>query len=139
MPNSFLSYSLITEVLFYIAVSTPVELAEENTGSLEEGEQIRWQFEVPETGIHFNIEVGQGEIVFYASTETTAPNEAFHQWKLQTSSSESIFINPVSQREQGLAGKQTSINNANKTTVTVYTTLLGLEAVNTFTLTSGKM
>ena len=126
---------------FHTAVSTPVELEAENTGSLEEGEQIRWQLEVPETGAHFSIEVGQGEVVFYASIEITAPNEAFHQWTLQTSSLETVFINPVSQSEQGskhLVGQQTSVNNTNKTTVTVYTTFLGLGAANTFTLTSGK-
>ncbi len=76
----------------------------------------------------------QGEVVFYASTETTAPNEAFHQWKIQTSSRGSIFIKPQTQTKT--VRKQIQMN---ETQVTVFTTLLGLDGTNTFTLSSGKL
>ena len=123
-------------------VSTPVELEEENRGSLEEGEQIRWQFEVPESGALLTLEVDQGEVVFYASTQTTSPNEALHQWKIQTSSSESVFIIPTTQSQgskKRSIRRQLKFNNMNETLVTVYTTLFGLDRRNTFTLTSSKL
>ncbi len=114
------------------AVSTPVSLEGENEGSLDQGEQIRWQFDVPESGSLFNLQVDQGTIIFYASTETTAPSEAFYQWKIETSSSRSVFIKPVQIRRNK---RSASIN---ETLIPVFTTLLGQAGMNTFTLTSGK-
>lgn len=71
--------------------------------------------------------------MFYASTETTSPNEAFHQWKLQTSSTVRIFIKPVIQRD-----REKRNVDVNVTLVPVYSTLLGLDGNNVFTL-SGEL
>ena len=110
---------------------------------MEEGEEIRWNFTVPESGTLFSLQVDQGEIVLYASTKTTAPNEAFYQWKIVTSSSKSIFIKPRVHEngKKGLTGKQIgpAVNSMNVTAIPVFTTLLGLDERNTFTLTSGKL
>ncbi len=69
----------------------------------------------------------QGNLIFYASTETTAPSEAFYQWKIETSSSRSVYIRPEQRRRN------------DETFIPVFTTLLGQAGRNTFTLTSGKM
>ena len=104
-------------------------MSENNEGQLEEGEQIRWQFEVPDSGTYFMLEVDEGEVIFYASTLTTSPNEAFYEWRVQTSSSTFVFISP----------RRVVKRNAeavNETFTTVYTALFGLNVNNTFTLSS---
>ena len=112
---------------------------EENRGSLERDEQVRWQIDVPETGRLVVIEVDQGEVVFYASTETTAPNEAFYQWKLRTSSSASVFIKPTAGRESNRRRRQIEpSSNVTENLIPVYTTVVGLGSNNIFTLTGGK-
>ena len=120
-------------------VSQPVVIDEENRGSLERDEQVRWQIDIPETGKLIVIEVEQGEVAFYASTETTAPNEAFYQWKLRTSSSSSVFIQPTAGRESNRRRRQIGPNsNMTDNLIPVYTTVMGLGSKNTFTLTGGK-
>ncbi len=114
-------------------VSTPVSLEGEKKGSLGQGEQIRWQFDVPSSGTHFNLRVDQGNVIFYASTETTAPSEALYQWKIETSSSRSVCIRPEQRRREKRNAR------TNETFIPVFTTLLGQAGRNTFTLTSGKL
>ena len=97
-----------------------------NNGSLQQGEQIRWQFKVPETGRTFSLKVNQGRVVMYASTKTTAPNDAFYEWMISTSSASQVRINPV----------KAEIASTN-VTVPVYMTFSGLEELNTFSLQSG--
>ncbi len=115
-------------------MSTPVSLESKNNGSLDQGEQIRWQFDVPESGKLFILEVNQGNVIFYASAETTAPSEAFYQWKieLETNSSGSVYIRPEQRRRKKRSA------SVSETSIPVFTTLLGQAGRNTFTLTSGK-
>ena len=78
-----------------VAVSIPKDIGEKNGATLEEGEEIRWTFEVPNSGLFFILTVTEGEAVFYASTKTTAPNEALHEWTIPPTSSEGkVFIQP---------------------------------------------
>ena len=121
----YTSATIITTLSLHI-VSQPVGISEENRGSLERNEQVRWQIDIPVSGRQVVITVDQGEIVFYASTETTAPNEAFHQWTIRTSSSAIVFIQP-----SVLTG------NVTDNLIPVYTALVGLGSSNTFTLTGG--
>ena len=114
-----------------------MDLEAENRGTLKQGDRVRWQVGVPESGRLFTIRVDEGRVAFYASTETTAPNAAFYQWIIQTASSASVFIVPRSDREKRLVKRQI-IDSANETLITVYTTIEGLDNSNTFTLTGGK-
>jgi hypothetical protein len=107
-----------------------------NGGSLDEGEQVRWQFDVPEEGVAFNLRVDQGRVEMYASTKTTSPNEAFHEWQAETSSSARVFLRPMAQAEER---KKRNIDNINGTTIPVFMAITGLESNNTFTLQSGKL
>ena len=113
-------------------------ISEENRGSLEENEEVRWQIGIPETGRLVTITAEQGEVVFYASTETTAPNEAFHQWKLRTSSSASIFINPTAGTDSNRKRREiVPTSNVTDNLIPVYTTVVGLSSNNSFTLIGG--
>ena len=104
---------------------------EENRGSLERDEQVRWQIDITETGKLIVIEVEQGEVAFYASTETTTPSEAFFQWRLRTSSSSSVFIQPIAGRESNRRRRQTGPNsNVTDNLIPVYTTVVGLGSKN---------
>ena len=115
------------------SVSAPVELQAENSGSLEQGEQIRWQVQVPESGTFLTVEVDDGEVALYASTETTSPNEAYYQWKIQTSNTKSVFINPSSNSN---SPQKRNTEASNETLVIVFIAILGLDGSNMFTLTA---
>lgn len=120
-------------------VSTPVTFEEDSQGSLQEGEQVRWQYDVPESGATFELSVVQGTIVFYASTLTTSPNEAFHEWKAQTSDSTSVFIKPTlasDRNERSLRDANLDSSQDANATAVVYVALFGQDMNNTFTLKS---
>ena len=104
-------------------------MSEETQGELEEGEQIRWQFQVPDSGTYFTLEVDEGEIAFYASTKITSPNEAFYEWMIQTPFNTTVFIRPGTVENQ-------NAETMNTTFTTIYTALFGLTPNNTFTLSS---
>ena len=136
-----LPYVLVITYLFY-AVSTPIAFEDNSQGSLQQDEQVRLQYDIPESGATFELSVEQGTIVFYASTMITSPNEAFHEWKAQTSDSTSVYIKPTpaatGQNEKSL---NTDLFRSQDTNVTIqlYVAMLGLDANNTFTLKSKKI
>ena len=106
----------------------------EINGSLSEGEQTRWEFSVPPSGLSYTLKVSVGRVVMFASLITTAPNEAFHQWKIEVSSSSKV-INIIPSNYL-----TTSRYPTGATVLPVYTTLAGLQVRNTFTLaTSGEL
>lgn len=121
-----------------VTVTTPVPLEAVNRGSLDQGEQVRWQFDVPEEGTAFNLQVDQGRVEMYASTQTTAPSEAFYEWRAATSSSARVFIKPMIQNEEQRKKRNDEVSNLNQTTTPVYMALFGLDTNNTFTLQSGE-
>lgn len=112
------------------------EDANTTRGSLDQGEQVRWQFDVPEEGITFSLRVEQGRMVMYASTQTTSPSEAFYEWKAETSSSTWVFIKPTSQDAH--MKHNSEINNLIKRAIPVYMALIGLNEKNTFALKRGE-
>ena len=106
----------------------------EISGSLSEGEQTRWEFSVPPSGLSYTLKVSTGRVIMFASLITTAPNEAFHQWKIEVSSSSKV-INIIPSNYL-----TTSRYPTGATVLPVYTTLAGLQTRNTFTLaTSGEL
>ena len=104
-----------------------------NSGTLGQGGQARWEYPVPESGLTFKIDVTQGRVVFYASSDTTAPNEAIYQWKIEVSfGSRTIKILPMVPSDD-----VTRSSTANQTMVPIYTAIVGLEAKNVFSLSTG--
>ncbi len=112
-----------------------VPLKAVNRALLDQGEQVRWQLDVPESGTVLNLNVEQGSVVMYASTTTTSPNEAFYEWKAETSSSASVVLRPMAQnRERGK--RNIEIISRNQTTIPVYVAISGLDSSNNFTLST---
>ncbi len=104
-----------------------------NSGTLDQGGQARWEYPVPQSGLDFKIDVTLGRVVFYASSDTTAPNEAIYQWKIEVSfGSRTINILPVLQSD-GVTRSST----ANQTIIPIYTAIVGLEAKNVFSISNG--
>ncbi|XP_064382743.1 collagen alpha-5(VI) chain-like isoform X2 [Halichondria panicea] len=106
-----------------------------NSGTLDQGGQARWEYPVPQSGLDFKIDVTLGRVVFYASSDTTAPNEAIYQWKIEVSfGSRTINILPVLQSD-GVTRSST----ANQTIIPIYTAIVGLEAKNVFSISNGDL
>ena len=124
----------LLQFLAYI-VTTTVLRNTTNSGELDRDEVIRWQFTIPGCGVSFNLTVQEGDVILYASTETTAPNEAIYQWRIEVStSSNSVgvinIIPPLGDN---------AVNCSSVTNVTVFTTIVGINVTNMFTVsTDGK-
>ena len=106
-----------------------------NNGELERGEQVRWEFTISECGVSFNLSVQEGDIVLYASTETTAPNEAIYQLRIKVSATSNSFeaINIIPSLGDN------AVNCSFVANVTVFTTIVGENDTNIFTVsTNGK-
>ena len=104
-------------------------------GELEPKEQARWNFTVSECGMSFNLAAQKGNVVLYASTETTAPNEAFYQWRIEVSaSSKSVaVINIIPPMGDD------AVNCSSKAKINVFTTIVGVDVTNVFCVsTNGK-
>ena len=135
-------YCELIHFISHIAVTTPVELDEVNEGSLEEGQQVRLEYAVPEEGTVLTLEAKQGKLELFASTKTTSPNEAFHEWRAETSSSTDVIIRPdqiESQAGNSRRRRSAVVERQNMTTVPVYVAIFGREANNSFTLLSGEL
>ena len=91
-----------------------MDIGQKNGATLDrEGEEVRWNFEVPVDGLLFTLTVTEGEAVLYASTKSTAPNTALHEWTIPpTSSTGNTVIQPPS-----------PVNATKGDTVTVYVTI----------------
>ena len=105
-----------------------------NNGKLERGELARWRFTISECGVSFNLTAQEGDVVLYASTETTAPNEAIYQWRIEVSASsnsvEVINIIPLG---------DDAVNCSSEANVTLFTTIVGVNDTNAFSAsTIGK-
>ena len=135
--TSYIQYLHNTYIHAYIrAVSRPVPTNTTNNGTLGKGEVTRWQLFVPTIGLSITLKVTEGRVIFYASLETTAPSEAFYQWKVDVIASVQT-INIIPQDFLSSHSKQNVAENI--TQVPVYTTMIGLNERNAFTLsTSGK-
>ena len=114
-----------------------MELDEVSGGSLEEGQQVRLEYAVPEEGTVLTLEAEQGKLELFASTKTTSPNEAFHEWRAETSSSKSILIRPDQIEEN--SRRRRNAESQNITTIPVYVAIFGREANNSFSLEGGKL
>ncbi len=117
--------------IIIIIVTTTVLRNTTNSGELERDEIIRWKFTIPGCGVSFNLTVQQGDVVLYASTETTAPNEAIYQWRIEvsTSSNSVEVINIIPLRDN-------TANCSSEANVTVFTTIVGVNDTNMFTVST---
>ena len=121
-------------LLFYAAsVSTRVGNGLE--GTLDMGENVRYQYLLPEDGMTIMICVRVGNVVLYASTRVTTPNSALYEYILDISgqSLESEVCDDVYINSSG--GKKRNIVSGSSN-VTLYVTLNGVDESNIFAFNS---
>ncbi len=117
-------------------VTTTVPSNSTNNEKLEREEQVRWEFTISECGMSFNLTAQEGGVVLYASTETTAPNEAIYQWRIEVSATsnppfEVTNIVPLLENN--------TLSCSSEAHVTVFTTIVGENDTNVFSVsTNGK-
>ena len=78
----------------FCPASSPVDVGEALNGTLEQGEQARFQFDIPVTGIAIRLCVKAGRVILYASTKIPNPNSAYHDWKLDCLICCDFFVDP---------------------------------------------
>ena len=81
-----------------------MDVGEALNGTLEQGEQARFQLDIPVVGLTIHLHVEAGRVVMYASTEIPNPNSALHDWKLDCLIACDFFVDP-----QGLDIVQTPV------------------------------
>lgn len=99
------------------------------------GENIRYQYLLPEDGMTIMICVHVGNIVLYASTRVTTPNSALYEYKLdisgQSSQSEvcdDVYIDSSGSRKRNIVSESSN--------VTLYVAVNGVDESNVFALNS---
>ena len=103
------------------------EIAEPFISTLEQNQVAFFQFNLPEEGLTLRLEVRIGLVVLFASNKIQNPNEAFYDWKLETSSSADVYISL-----EGIT-KQQVLQSMN---ATIFISIKGQSGVNNFTLNS---
>ena len=58
------------------------QIGQSTEGDLDMGESARFMYTIPEMGMTIQMCVEIGNILMFASTETTTPNSAFHEYSL---------------------------------------------------------
>lgn len=99
------------------------------------GENIRYQYLLPEDGMTIMICVHVGNIVLYASTRVTTPNSALYEYKLDISGQSSqsdvcddVYIDSSGSRKRNIVSESSN--------VTLYVAVNGVDESNVFALNS---
>ena len=95
------------------------EIAQAFMGTLEQNQKAFFQFAPTEEGLTLKLDVQIGFIVLFASSKIQNPNEAFYDWRLETSSSACVYI---------------SQDDLDETSINVYISIEGQSGINNFTL-----
>ena len=117
-------------------------MGREQSGNLEQGQSVRYEYPVPPEGLTVRLCVQQGYIVFYASFTIPNPNSALFDYKrevisLGTLNCDDVFVNPSDDntspaRKRQSDGGQVSVN------YTLYVSLEGLSEENAFRLETSE-
>ena len=115
-------------LLFFCFIASAIgEIAEPFISTLEQNQVAFFQFVLPEEGLTLRLEVHIGLVVLFASNKIQNPNEAFYDWKLETSSSADVYISL-----EGITKQQV----LQFTNTTIFISIKGQSGVNNFTLNS---
>ena len=123
--------------MLFSAGAIPARLGQQ-TGTLTEGESVRYELNVPQDGVTVRLCVQEGYIIFYASFTVTNPNEALHDYKREvinegTTSCDDAYINPAEVNTQKRQADGLSTGNA-----TLYIALDGVEERNEYELNTSE-
>ena len=113
-------------------MSVAAKIGDSLEGTLDVGENIRYQYPLPKDGMTVEICVQAGNIVLFASTKVTTPNSALYEYKLDTSgrSSETEVCDDVFVDSPGRLKRHVVSN------ITLYVALNGVDESNIFALNS---
>ena len=119
---------IVIKYCFSVFLASAIgEIAEPFISTLEQNQVAFFQFNLPEEGLTLRLEVRIGLVVLFASNKIQNPNEAFYDWKLETSSSADVYISL-----EGIT-KQQVLQSVNST---IFISIKGQSGVNNFTLNS---
>lgn len=99
-----------------------------------------FQYELPEEGMTLRLNVAAGRVVLYASTRIPNPNSALYDIRIETDSTEDVFVRPedlvqndgvirVGRRKRLEGGGQ-----GNSTGTMIYVSIEGLRDDNSYIL-----
>lgn len=99
-----------------------------------------FQYELPEEGMTLRLNVAAGRVVLYASTRIPNPNSALYDIRIETDSTEDVFVSPedlvqndgvirVGRRKRLEGGGQ-----GNSTSTMIYISIEGLRDNNSYIL-----
>ena len=111
-------------------------VGQEFRGTLEVGEVAYFVYDLPEEGFTVKVEVTEGYVVIYVSTQVSNPNEALHDFKLVTNTTASVFVPPPSSstdRERWQLAPDSPANDTAKVYISVegHSTMMNLFILNT--------
>lgn len=107
------------------------DIAEAFMGTLEQNQVAYFQFTLPDEGLTLKLEVQTGLVILYASNKIQNPNEAFYDWRLETSSSTDVYISPDDLEESSSLTKRQVLQSLN---TTIFISIEGQSGINNFTL-----
>ena len=77
-----------------LTAAAEVELNTTITNSIGSGEVAYIELPFSDDGVTISVNVSNGSVVIYASDQTTTPNEAFHDWMVETDEYSDVFLDP---------------------------------------------
>ncbi len=129
------------EGFVFTAASVPEEVGQPVSGVLDQRQQARYQFPIPEQGITVRLCVQSGQIVFYASTFVPNPSNVLNEYGMDCVDCGSceLFVGPpdipgivteepIARRRRQAAGNGTSEG------VTLYISMEGVQERSSFEL-----
>lgn len=120
-----------------VFVEDMVEVSTQLLGSVS-----YFQYELPEEGMTLRLNVAAGRVILYASTRIPNPNSALYDIRIETDSTDDVFVTPEDllqndgfigvgrrKRLEGEGGRQ-----RNSTGIMIYVSIEGLRGNNSYIL-----
>lgn len=96
-----------------------------------------FQYELPEEGMTLRLNVAAGRVVLYASTRIPNPNSALYDIRIETDSTEDVFVRPEDLLRSGGVGRRKRLeggHGGNSTGTMIYVSIEGLRGNNSYIL-----
>ena len=104
---------------------------------MEQGGQIRYEFQVPTEGLELILCVSHGEIELYGSFTISNPNAALHDYMYAANSSDTVTCVDVAIKPPQTPGYNTS-NSSIASLDIIFISLEGIEEQNDFTIVTAE-
>ena len=126
---------IVAIITHALTVPAPVEIGQTIESLLDEGELSFFQFSLPAQGMTFQLQVQQGRVVMYASSQIRNPSSALYDVRLETDSTASVYLDP-SDFEDNAPDPSSRKRQATEvfTNTTIFVSVEGLNTINNFML-----